>query len=583
MKKINIYLTTFCLVSLILLMINCSEDYLNVEPKASLSEGNLANKTGVDGILIGCYKAMTGSITGEYGGYSWGPFFDNPSDDRSTGTYNFLATGNNSRWVYCYTVIQRCNDVLRVVKKAVEAKTVTEVDALQFEGEAKFIRGLFSMMYLVGTFGDMVPWIDETISFSNGNYMVANDKSLWPFVESDLQFAANNLTETNAQVGRANEWAAKAFLAKALIWQLKYNEAKPILEDIITNGKTVNGKKYALNDQYWWNFNTVNKHGPECIFAIQNEVNTGAWGGNAADMYNGTYYGPATGCCGWLTPSEDLVNAYQTDEVTGLPKLFFGYRNSPIASDQGISSATLFTPTTVPLDSRLDWCIGRRGIPYLDWGNHLGMSWIRFPPTEGAYSAKKNIASQAKVAQERQNQQTTNAYNLMRYAEILLMAAETEVEIGSLSKAEEYVNMVRARAANPVSWVYKYLDDTKPMGGFSTTPAANYKVGLYTGQFAGNGKTYAREAVFMEYRLELALEHHRWNILQRRNKLEPGYMATTLNSYLEWRKNQPGIVTSYVAPYQFVAGKHEIWPIPQTQIDLMVVKGASLLKQNPGY
>lgn len=583
MKKINIYLTTFCLVSLILLMINCSEDYLNVEPKASLSEGNLANKTGVDGILIGCYKAMTGSITGEYGGYSWGPFFDNPSDDRSTGTYNFLATGNNSRWVYCYTVIQRCNDVLRVVKKAVEAKTVTEVDALQFEGEAKFIRGLFSMMYLVGTFGDMVPWIDETISFSNGNYMVANDKSLWPLVESDLQFAANNLTETNAQVGRANEWAAKAFLAKALIWQLKYNEAKPILEDIITNGKTVNGKKYALNDQYWWNFNTVNKHGPECIFAIQNEVNTGAWGGNAADMYNGTYYGPATGCCGWLTPSEDLVNAYQTDEVTGLPKLFFGYRNSPIASDQGISSATLFTPTTVPLDSRLDWCLGRRGIPYLDWGNHPGMSWIRFPPTEGAYSAKKNIASQAKVAQERQNQQTTNAYNLMRYAEILLMAAETEVEIGSLSKAEEYVNMVRARAANPVSWVYKYLDDTKPMGGFSTTPAANYKVGLYTGQFAGNGKTYAREAVFMEYRLELALEHHRWNILQRRNKLEPGYMATTLNSYLEWRKNQPGIVTSYVAPYQFVAGKHEIWPIPQTQIDLMVVKGASLLKQNPGY
>lgn len=583
MKKINIYLTTFCLVSLILLMINCSEDYLNVEPKASLSEGNLANKTGVDGILIGCYKAMTGSITGEYGGYSWGPFFDNPSDDRSTGTYNFLATGNNSRWVYCYTVIQRCNDVLRVVKKAVEAKTVTEVDALQFEGEAKFIRGLFSMMYLVGTFGDMVPWIDETISFSNGNYMVANDKSLWPLVESDLQFAANNLTETNAQVGRANEWAAKAFLAKALIWQLKYNEAKPILEDIITNGKTVNGKKYALNDQYWWNFNTVNKHGPECIFAIQNEVNTGAWGGNAADMYNGTYYGPATGCCGWLTPSEDLVNAYQTDEVTGLPKLFFGYRNSPIASDQGISSATLFTPTTVPLDSRLDWCVGRRGIPYLDWGNHPGMSWIRFPPTEGAYSAKKNIASQAKVAQERQNQQTTNAYNLMRYAEILLMAAETEVEIGSLSKAEEYVNMVRARAANPVSWVYKYLDDTKPMGGFSTTPAANYKVGLYTGQFAGNGKTYAREAVFMEYRLELALEHHRWNILQRRNKLETGYMATTLNSYLEWRKNQPGIVTSYVAPYQFVAGKHEIWPIPQTQIDLMVVKGASLLKQNPGY
>ncbi len=583
MRKISIYLTTFFMVFMTLLLVDCSEDYLNVSPKASLSEANLATNTGVDGILIGCYKAMTGSITGEYGGYSWGPFYDNPSDDRSTGTYNFLATGNNSRWVYCYMVIQRCNDVLRVLKKAVEASTVTEVEALQFESEAKFIRGMFTMMYLVGTFGDKVPWIDETVTFTDGNYMVANDKSIWPFIESDLQFAANNLTETNAQVGRANEWAAKAFLAKAYMWQLKYADAKILLDDIIANGKTVNGKKYALNEQYWWNFNTANKHGPECVFAIQNEVNTGAWGGNAADMYNGSYYGPATGCCGWLTPSEDFVNSYQVDEVTGLPKLFLEYRNTPIASDQGIKSADPFTPPTVPLDSRLDWCVGRRGIPYLDWGNHPGMSWIRFPPTEGAYSAKKNIASQARVAQERQNQQTTNAYNLMRYAEVLLMAAETEVEIGSLSKAEEYVNMVRARSANPVSWVYKYADDSKPMGGYSATPAANYKVGLYTGQFTANGKPYAREAVFFEYRLELGLEHHRWNILQRRNKLEPGYMASTLNSYLEWRKNQPGIVTNYVAPYLFVEGKHEIWPIPQTQIDLMVVDGVSLLTQNPGY
>ena len=267
MKKIRIYLTTLGIVSLILLLINCSEDYLEVSPKASLSEESLATATGVDGILIGCYKAMTGSISGEYGGYRWGPFYDNVSDDRSTGTYNFQPTSNNDRWSYCYMVIQRCNDVLRVLKKAVEAGTVTEVEALQFEGEAKFIRGLFSMMYLVGTFGDMVPWVDETISFTDGNYMIANDKSLWPLIESDLQFAANNLTETNAQVGRANEWAAKAFLAKAYIWQLKYSDAKILLDDIIANGKTVNGLNYALNEQYWWNFNTVNKHGPECVFA----------------------------------------------------------------------------------------------------------------------------------------------------------------------------------------------------------------------------------------------------------------------------------------------------------------------------
>ena len=81
---------------------------------------------------------------------------------------------------------------------------------------------------------------------------------------------------------------------------------------------------------------------------------------------------------------------------------------------------------------------------------------------------------------------------MIRFADVLLWAAECEVEVGSLAKAEEYVNIVRARAANPAGMVHTYIDPTKPTGGFTDIPAANYKVGNYTGQFAANGKTYAR-------------------------------------------------------------------------------------------
>jgi hypothetical protein len=211
------------------------------------------------------------------------------------------------------------------------------------------------------------------------------------------------------------------------------------------------------------------------------------------------------------------------------------------------------------------------------------MAWVRFQNTEGPYSAKKNIASQARVNAERQNSQTTNAYNLIRFADVLLWAAEAEVEVGSLTMAEMYVNQVRLRAANPDNWVKKYVNDNNPLGGFSNEPAANYKVGLYTGQFTANGKEYAREAVRFERRLELALEHHRWYDLVRYDKMNPGYMGTLLNKFLADRAKIPGVSTNYNAGYEFVIGKHEIRPIPQTQIDLSMVDGKPTLIQNPGY
>src|SRR5690606_23059493 len=114
------------------------------------------------------------------------------------------------------------------------------------------------------------------------------------------------------------------------------------------------------------------------------------------------------------------------------------------------------------------------GIPYLDWGNHPGVSWIRDQANGGPYSPKKNVyyKSQEKVLTDGSswtNGLTAINYILVRYADVLLWAAECEVEIGSLEKAREYVNLVRERAMNEQSWVKKS----------DGTPAANYVIGTY--------------------------------------------------------------------------------------------------------
>ena len=492
------------------------------------------------------------------------------------------------KWRFLYAAVQRTNDVLRVLPQVTDISTD---EATQIEAEAKFLRGVYHLR--AALLWRNIPYVDESVTYVNGNYNVPNTEPIWPKIEADLQFAADNLTETKAEVGRANRWAAKAFLAKAYMFQYKFAEAKPLLEDIIVNGVTVNGLKYALADHYFDNFRTEKKHGSEVVFAAQMSVHDGSGGanGNGADKYNGPFGGPPSCCYGWLQPSFDLVNAYQTDPDTGLP-LISQYNDSAVKNDQGLESSDPFTPHEGTLDSRLDWVVGRRGIPYLDWGLHPGKAWIRQQSTGGPYSVIKNITSQERVDIDRENASMNNPYNLIRFADVLLWAAEVEVEVGSLAQAEEYVNMIRARAANPDGWVKTYIDLSNPMGGFTDTPAANYKVGLYTGHFTQQGKDFARKAVRFERRLELALEHHRFFDLQRYDQVTydgtgyngTGYMADVLNAYLTYETNVPEYNNKgYLTNPFFTKGQDEIYPIPQVQIDLSMENGASSLVQNPGY
>jgi hypothetical protein len=157
--------------------------------------------------------------------------------------------------------------------------------------------------------------------------------------------------------------------------------------------------------------------------------------------------------------------------------------------------------------------------------------------------------------------------NLVRFADVLLWAAEAEAEAGSLDQALEYVNQVRARAADPAGWVRNQAGPFAPY-------AANYKIGLYpAGSFAN--KEYALKAIRYERMLELAMEGHRFFDLVRW-----GVADQEINAYLAKEKTY----RVHLNTAQFKKGTHEYFPIPQSQIDLSAgPDGIPKIKQNPGY
>ena len=594
-------------IALIIIGASCKH-YLDVPPTGVLSNTVLATKAGVDGLLIGAYSLLRGynpevpnsgvrQWTQAASNWIYGSVVADEAHKGSTSndqpeiasmeSYNTTPVNTylNDKWISLYAGVQRANDVLREIP-LVKDGSLSDIQVKQITSEARFLRGFF-LLEAAKMFKN-IPYVDETITYSAVNGNIPNTESIWPKIEADFQAAVSVLPNTQPQPGRVNAWAAKAFLAKTYMFEHKYEDANTLLKDIIANGETSSGQKYDLA-HYADNFNPSTKNSAESVFAVQFTVHDGANGldGNSGDILNFPAGGPAT-CCGFFQPSFSFVNAFKTDPATGLP-LFDHYNDADLKNDQGLVSSDPFTPSTDPVDSRLDWSVGRRGIPYLDWGVHPGKSYITTQDEGGPYSPIKNVYYQAQQTTSSDNgggwapgQATSNNYNVIRFADVLLWAAECEIEVGSLPQAEAYVNRVRARAADPTGWVHTYIDNNDPTKGFTNTPAANYKVGLYNGQFTANGQAYAREAVRFERRLELGMEGHRFFDLQRYDN-GTGYMADILNAYIQHEINVPKFNPVILKDATFKKGKTEIYPIPQIQIDLSVEAGKAVLIQNPNY
>ena len=551
----------------------CKKEFLDPNPYNLYQPEQLYNKKGLDGLLVGAYGMLDGQgISGAsgwmVGATSW-VYGDVVSDDAYKGTDAgdqpqmteielWASQPANTyfyyKWLSVYEGVARSNDV---IKFAARVTDISEEERTNYIAQARFLRGHYH--FDAKRNWNMVPYIDTaTTSYTN-------TEDIWPNIEQDFLFAYENLPETQTDVGKANKWAAAAYLAKVYMFQNKWAEAKVLYDEIILNGKTSNNLKYALQPEFWKNFNANFENSSESVFSQQASA-SGTIVAAAETSYELAYpYGGDFGCCGFYQPSQNLVNAFKVD-ANGLPMLDGSYNATDLKNDQGITSSEPFAPDNVtPLDARLDWTVGRRGIPYYDWGPHPGRSWIRDQQYAGPYSPKKHVYAKADIGSltnaGSNHRQTAKNYNIIRYADVLLMAAEAEVEVGSLEKAREYVNIVRARAADPVSFV------TDSLGN----PAANYEAKPYLLPFPD--KETARKAVRFERRLELAMEGHRFYDLVRWSIADQ-----VLTNYVNVEKTK----RTYLTSASFTKGKNEYYPISNRVIEV-AAKGGNTLVQNPGY
>lgn len=559
----------------VLLITACKDEFLDVSPTGSLGEAELSSKAGLEGSLIATYSMLLGrgGFYSDVSNWFWGSVMGgdankgtNAGDQSQMNEVQTYAVQTNNgsvleKYRSAYEGVARANATLKLV--GVAGDGVSESDKTRIAAEARFLRA-FYYFELKKNFNN-TPYVNETWDEVTP---VSNDADLWQFIDADLQFAFDNLPETQGAAGRANKWAAASLQGKSLLFQKKYAEAKAKFDAVIANGVTASGVKYDLMANYADLFRSTSDNNRESVFAVQAAANTGSINNANPAMVLNYPHGSAGperpgGCCGFFQPSFELANSYRTD-ANGLPLLDGSYNSSAnkLVTDMGKSSGDAFTPDAGNLDPRLDHSIGRRGIPYLDWGPHPGIDWIRDQPYGGPYSPKKFIYYKGGVGSENDGSSWTPGYSAVnytaiRFADVLLMAAECEVELGNLDKALEYVNRVRTRAKN------------SPVLNPDGSPAANYVINTYAA-FASQDQ--ARNAVRFERKLELSGEGHRFYDLVRW-----GVAEATLDAYLA---NDNPLLNAPFAGADFKSGKNEYLPIPQNEIDLV---GSAVLKQNPGY
>jgi hypothetical protein len=603
----NKHITKVFYALILMTSLSCSENFLNQPAKGALGTSQLLSQAGVEQVLIGAYSDIKGSQVAEsaIGSYAVSPmnwvfggvvgqeaFKGSNSGDQSdiNPLSQFQAPATNSyiaaNWGSFYDGVNRANSTLKLLKQ-LPSTSITKANATRIRNEARFLRGYFHLSAKM--FWGNIPYVDETIDYSLGNYKISNTEDAWPKIIADFTSAYDSLPETAPAVGRANKWAAAAFLAKCYMYQKDFTSALPLLRTIVANGKTAGGTAYDLNAKYRDAFDAGNDNSKESVFACQASVNdgSGAANANADQVLNFPYLSSEpVGCCGFYQPSLDQANSYRTD-AHGMPYLDGTFNTHPLADELAFGGTG--QQDNGNLDPRIDWTIGRQGVPFFDWGNYSN-TWVRSFGDGGPYTPKKVTFPKTEIGTYTDNSSWTPGYsavnyNIIRFADVLLWTAEAEVEVGSLTNAEVLVNRVRARVAVPATWVKVSLDPTKSDWqayldpSISSKPAGTYVIGMYDhtnadpfiGAFAN--QTSARQAVHMERKLELGMEGHRFFDLVRWGETNTG--VNSLKTAITYNGSHVSLSNGVV----FTVGKNEVFPIPQAQIDL----NGGVLKQNSGY
>ncbi len=547
----------------------CSDSFLEKNPQGELDATALANQNGVEGSLISAYSMLDG--WGNYGG--WGAAASNwifgsvSSDDAYKGSspgdqqpaqdvelYQWSTSGAdeylNDKWNAVYDGVNRANATINLLA-SVEGVSASDVDRIK--GEALALRAHYH--FEAWRMWKNIPYYKEDdVDFRKSN--VGTDPI--PLMLGDLDEAIALLPESQGQKGRINKWAAKAMKGRIQVYSGDYTGALGTLKEVVNSGV------FALEDNFHKAFSQQAENGKETILAYQasaNDGNPNGENGNRNDRLNFPHSGSPFGCCGFHQPSQNLVNSFKVD-ANGLP----------LAN----ANATDLTAAD-PVDPRLDWTVGRDDVPFLDWGKHAP-GWIRDRAWAGPYSPKKNIYEKASGAGSTVGwasyQLNSLNLHLLRYAEVVLLLAECEIQAGSVEAGMTLINQIRTRAAQGAQG---------PDGGAVVVPINNagitwatYKIGNYP---SGYSKADALKALKTERRLELAMEGHRLFDLIRW-----GEAQSVLNDYVAVEKTK----RAYLAGANAFEPRHNMYPLPIVQIELSTINNGDgtvdeRLVQNEGW
>jgi starch-binding outer membrane protein, SusD/RagB family len=433
MKKNKLsFLSRILLLALpLLLAIGGCSKFLDRKPLTATLDD--IKQGGIEGQVFGLYSAVKDYDIGNcFGGIPWQGVHNFRSDDSEKGSepsdgaewvapfdnYNYVKDlwATNFYWDAHYSLINLANTALQTA----DSLKLVDIDSKANIAEARFFRA-FSYFDLVRTFGD-VPKIDFRLySPSQANIAKSPAAAIYALIDADLQYAAANLPAVwgTKYPGRLTSGAAKSLLAKAYLFRGNWSAALGLSQQVI------NSNQYSLFPSYYGIFKDAGENSSESILEWQNYMgpnrtdDRGSWYATCQSVRAPSATGWNLGW-GWNTPTDDFVNSFEPgDPRRASSVLFSGQSDDP--STGGYGSVLPAYPTVLP---RKYW----NKKVYADPAVRQSTGWL-----DGAYWINQRV---------------------IRYADVLLMAAECFNETGNGAEAVKLVNQVRARVSMPdVSFV----------------------------------------------------------------------------------------------------------------------------------
>ena len=566
MKSINNIIKSLAALTLAFAASSCS-DFLNEQvPQGTLSDEQVNTPAYVDKQVTAAYAIFVSAEDINASFSLWN--YDVRSDDAYKGgsttndgdvfhqlevSQGILSTSWNLNdiWVRLYNSLSRVNAAIHAVESCDDSYVLKQ----ERMAELRFLRA-YAHFQLKRLF-KKIPFVlrtdltyDEYGQITNTEF--TNDEG-WAKIAEDLEWAYNVLPVTQEDKGRPTKAACAAFLAKVYLYKAyrqdneNTNEVTSINEDDLrkvieyTAPAIYSAGGYALEKDIHNNFRPEEQfeHGPESIWAIQYSRNDGTKYGSLNLGYGlicPNIVNVTDGGCDFYKPSQNLVNAFRT-----------GADGLPLLDDYNKADYNMATDNA---DPRLFLTVGMPGLPYMFNTKFMmdrSSSWSR---SGGLYgynvTLKQNVDPALLGSYLIKSSFWASSMNriVFRYADVLLMRAEAEAQLGNTAEAINLVNQIRTRAAGSTQMISNY--------------PSKYGVKFYCKNYSGTfSKEQTMKIVKMERRLELAMESERFLDLVRW-----GEAATVLNAYYAVEKSKCNIYEEA----KFTANKNEYLPIPYQQV-----------------